>query len=128
MTQFQQSLNKDIDGQKITATYENNEWVTPVRARQAGVTDFKVNSVTVLSTAVELKADVATMSGRYQMIVYPPTAGTIYWGKSDVSIATGAPLNAGDAPLSFDFFPTISLPIYAVSDGTNRTVKVVEAK
>jgi len=96
--------------------------------RESGVTDFKANAVTVISTPTELKADVAKLESRYQMIIYPPASGIIYWGKSDVSSATGAPLSAGDPALVFNFNPLIPLGIYAVSDGTDRIVKVVESK
>lgn len=128
MPQFNHPLNKDADGQKVTATYENGEWVTPVRVRPAGLSGFDNGAVTVTTFPVELKAKDTVMSNRYQMIVYPPPAGTIYWGGIDVSSANGIPLNAGDPPLTFDFFANVPISIYAVSDGTNRTVKVVEAK
>jgi hypothetical protein len=93
-----------------------------------GIKDFAVGAVTVTGTQVELKAGATAMHQRWQLIVYPPDAGTIYWGKSGVTSATGAPLNAGDAPLTFDMYPDTMVPIYAVNDGTDRTVRVVESK
>lgn len=93
-----------------------------------GIKDFANGAVTVTGAQIELKAGVSAMPQRWQLIVYPPDAGTIYWGKSGVTSATGAPLSAGDAPLTFDMFPDTMLNIYAVSDGTNRIVRVVESK
>jgi hypothetical protein len=93
-----------------------------------GIKDFAVGAVTVTGTQIELKAGAIAMHQRWQLIVYPPDAGTIYWGKSGVTSATGAPLNAGDAPLTFDMYPDTMVPIYAVSDGTDHTVRVVESK
>ena len=93
-----------------------------------GVRDFANGAVTVTASQVELKAGSTAMAQRWQLIVYPPTVGTIYWGKTGVTSSTGAPLSAGDTPLAFDMYPDTMLPIYAVSDGTNRDVRVVEAK
>jgi hypothetical protein len=93
-----------------------------------GVRDFVNGAVTVTATQVELKAGATALGQRWQMIVYPPTLGTIYWGKSGVTSATGAPLSAGDNPLTFDMYPDTMVPIYAVSDGTDRNVRVVESK
>jgi hypothetical protein len=93
-----------------------------------GVQDFENGAVTVTATQVELKAGATAMHQRWQLIVYPPTVGTIYWGKSGVTSSTGAPLSAGDSPVTFDMYPNTMVPIYAVSDGTNRDVRVVESK
>ena len=79
-------------------------------------------------TVTELKAGASRLSGRYRMIVYPPSAGTIYWGPTDVTSADGAPLTSTDDPVVFTFDAATAVPIYAVSDGTLRAVRVVEAK
>lgn len=130
MTQYNQPLNKDVDGQKITATYENGEWVTPVRARQAGIIDFAHNVVNVIvgGGATEAKAGSTALDKRYQMVIYPPSVGTVYWGTIGVNLSNGLPLTAGDAPLGFDFSPDVYVPIFLVNDGTNRSVRVVELK
>lgn len=87
-----------------------------------------VNALTVTTGQVELKAGSSDLAGRKQLIVYPPAAGTIYWGSSGVTSSTGAPMTSTSQPLSFTFNPNIYVPLYAVSDGTNRTVQVVESK
>jgi hypothetical protein len=92
-----------------------------------GIYDFRTDAVTVTATAVELKAGTSALAGRKQMIVYPPTVGTVYWGTSSVTSATGAPLAAGDDPLEFNF-ANDDVKVYAVSDGTDRSVRVVESK
>lgn len=87
-----------------------------------------VNALTVTTGQVELKAGASALTGRKQLIIYPPAAGTIYWGSSGVTSSTGAPMTSTSQPLSFTFNPNIYVALYAVSDGTNRTVQVVEAK
>ena len=80
-------------------------------------------------TEAELKAGATSLPGRYRMIVYPPAAGTIYWGATGVTSADGAPLASTDDPVVFTFDGSATaVPIYAVSDGTERAVRVVEAK
>jgi hypothetical protein len=101
---------------------------TEIPIRSSGLADFTNGSVTVTSTQVELKVGTSPMSGRKQMIVYPPSSGTIYWGKSGVTPENGAPLSAEDDPLIFDFNPNVPISVYAVSDGTDRIIKVVEMK
>lgn len=96
--------------------------------RGAGIQDFRTGQVTVTATEVELKAELTAMSGRKQLIVYPPSAGTIYWGKTGVTSTSGAPLAAGGQPVVFDFDPNVAIAVYAINDGTDRTVKVVEVK
>lgn len=97
--------------------------------RSAGLSQAPVTgAVTVTATQVELKAGTTRLTARKQMIVYPPMAGKIYWGPSGVTVATGAPLAAGDPPVVFDFDPSVDVAIYAVNDGTDREVRVVEAK
>jgi hypothetical protein len=101
----------------------------PLPIATVGLTVAPVNNSLVVTTAqVELKAGTAALSGRKQMIVYPPSAGTIYWGATGITTSTGAPLASTSQPLIIDFDPTIYVPLYAVSDGTDRTVQVVELK
>lgn len=87
--------------------------------------DIATGSLTVISTAVELKVGAFALVNRKQIILHPPSAGTIYWGKSDVTSATGSPLSSGQQPIYFDV-DAGSPALFAVSDGTNRTVRVVE--
>lgn len=111
-----------------TSNLGNSTQATNTLHIKQGVRDFVNGAVNVLSTQVELKAGITALHQRWQMIVYPPSVGTIYWGKSGVTDATGAPLSAGDNPLTFDMYPDTMVPIYAVNDGTNRDVRVVEAR
>ena len=91
---------------------------------QGTLSDLKTTAVTVTSTQTELTAG---LSGRTQLICYPPDVGTIYWGAYGVNSGTGAPLKSGDQPIEFNFADN-TLKIYAVSDNTNRTIRVVESK
>lgn len=87
-----------------------------------------VGAVNITAVQVELKVGSLILEGRRQLIVFPPTAGKIYWGPTGVSSSNGAPLATGDAPVIFDFDDTIAIHIYAVNDGTEREVRVVECK
>lgn len=92
-----------------------------------GIEDFVTGALTITATAVELKVGASVLTGRKQLIIYPPTAGTIYWGASNVTSANGAPLTVGDLPLEFSF-ANDTVKVYAVSDGTDRNIRVVESK
>lgn len=96
----------------------------------SNVTDYVSAKLTVTSSVIELKAGSTAMSGRKQLIIYPPTVGTIYWGKlADVQVGNGVPLSAGGSTVTIDIDPTNPPPApYAVSDGTDRTVYVMEVK
>lgn len=131
------NMIKDLSGKTYVPQYFNpitNQWeavegdVGAQSVQLPPVTDFRNGAVSVGSVTIELKADTTALSGRRQLIVYPPTAGTIYWGTNTVTTLNGAPLNAGDAPLVFDFSPSKPVSIFAVSDGTNRDIRVVESK
>lgn len=99
-----------------------------IPTRQAGTTSLANGVVTVGVAQTELKVGASPLAGRTQLIVYPPAAGTIYWGATGVTAANGAPLAAGAAPIAFSLDPLTPLSIFAINDGTNRDVKVVEAK
>lgn len=87
------------------------------------LTNMSTGVITVTTGQIELTNG---MSGRKQLIIYPPSVGTIYWGMSGVTSGTGIPLAAGGTPVVFNF--AISFQVFAVSDGTNRNVSVVESK
>lgn len=98
-----------------------------LKMEMTGLTEHPiVNVLTVPATEVELKAGGIRLTGRKQLIIYPPSAGSIYWGASGLSSSNGAPLKSTDPPLVFDISGDFS--IYAVNDGTNRDIRVVEAK
>ncbi|WP_410514738.1 Ig-like domain-containing protein [Paenibacillus sp. BR2-3] len=84
--------------------------------------NLKTNAITITSAPVELKT--GKLTGRKQLIVYPPDTGVIYWGSASVTERTGAPHKSADSPLKFIIGDNVK--IYAVSDGTNRSVRVVE--
>ncbi|MCM3598709.1 hypothetical protein M4D55_23400 [Metabacillus idriensis] len=120
-----QNLNMNITGQaqdlKVSLSGSNGE--LPVKA--VPIKDMAIADITVTGTAAEIKAGSSALANRKQIMLYAPSAGTIYWGKSGVTSATGLPLAAGSAPLILDV-DSSSPKLYAVSDGTNRTVKVGE--
>ncbi|MGE7954914.1 hypothetical protein [Lysinibacillus xylanilyticus] len=92
-----------------------------------GLSNFKTGVMTVTGVATPVKIGASILANRKQLIMLPPTAGTIYWGHdSTVTAATGIPLSATDGSVSFDIKSDSRLAIYAVSDGTDRQIKVVE--
>jgi len=95
----------------------------PVKAPP--IKGMAIASITIGSTATELKAGASPLANRKQIMIEAPSAGVIYWGASGVTAATGFSLAAGSQPMYFDV-DSASPKIYAVSDGTNRTVKVGE--
>ncbi|MGM0882593.1 MAG: hypothetical protein ACQEXQ_16320 [Bacillota bacterium] len=111
---------------KTTDSYEFQEGANgaPFVHLTGDLTDFTTAAITVTGAATELTA---ALANRNKLIVYPPSVGTIYWGTSGVTAANGAPLSAGDLPVEFSFANT-ALKVYAVSDGTNRSVRVVDSK
>lgn len=129
MTQYAKQVNYDSNGIAVTARVVSDRWVQDTVAYQQPISaDPVILSVTITSAQVELKAGTVSLVNRLQMIVYPPTSGAIYWGANGLSVGTGAVLNSTDTPMIFDFDPDIPIHIYAISDGTNRAVKVVEIK
>ncbi|WEG14160.1 hypothetical protein PU629_07285 [Pullulanibacillus sp. KACC 23026] len=109
---------------------------SPIDPRSApGLKGLATGSVTVGSSPVELRAGTAQLSGRRQMIVYPPDSGTIYWGNANVTIDNGAPLVGGKTadganindPIIFDFDPSYPYSVYAITDGSSSvSVRVAE--
>lgn len=99
-----------------------------IPTRNAGTTDVITAQLTIGATATVLQVGASPLAGRTQLILYPPTAGTVYWGASGVTPSTGAPLAAGGTPVVFSLDPSVPLSVYAVNDGTSRTCPVVESK
>lgn len=109
---------------KVTTSDPNTG--DPIDPRTSpGIKGLVTGSVTVGSSPVELRAGTAQLSGRRQMIVYPPDSGTIYWGNSNVTTSTGAPLNSTDDPIVFDFEPSSPYFVYAITTGS-ANVRVAE--
>lgn len=98
---------------------------TPLHTQAQPLRNLLTGSLTVTSTAVELKVGAARMSGRRQVILYAPSAGTVYYGTSGVTSGTGLPISAGQEEIYFDVDDS-SPALFVVSDGINRTVKVGE--
>lgn len=123
-------LNESVDSfnRKISTAARDDGTGNPITDVEVKnqMKAFETNAVTVTAAAVELKAGATTMAGRKQLIVYPPDAGTIYWGNSGVTAATGAPLKAGDLPIEFNVSEIVK--VFSVNDGTDRSVRVVESK
>lgn len=92
-----------------------------------GLSNFKTGVMTVTATATSVKIGASTMTKRKQLIMLPPSEGTIYWGSDPtVTASTGIPLTAGDGNVTFDIKPSSNMSIYAVSDGTDRVIKIIE--
>lgn len=112
------------DGVSLAGATIPDSQAVPVR--NAGTTALATASLTVLAKT-ELTTGDVNLVGRKQLIVYPPSSGTLYWGNDGVTVSTGAPLVAGDSPLVFDFDPTNPLKIYGISD-VSVSIRVVESK
>jgi hypothetical protein len=124
----QKNMLRDASNHFIPQYWDGNDFqplqdLSKVYA-QSTTTAFQTGAVTVTSTPTKLSVG---LTDRNQVILYPPDVGSIYWGTSTVTQSTGAPLKAGDSPMEFDFKDT-TLNIWAVSDGTDRTIRIVESK
>ncbi|TXK25806.1 hypothetical protein FVD41_04450 [Bacillus amyloliquefaciens] len=93
--------------------------------RDPGFSSFKTDKFTVTSTAQKVTAGI---TDRTALTIYPPTEGTIYIGNSTVTADTGIPLTAGDKPFSVPVAAGKTLYVYVINDGTDRDVRVFEAK
>ncbi|MGE7114945.1 hypothetical protein [Lysinibacillus sp. NPDC047702] len=92
-----------------------------------GLSNFKTGVMTVTGAATSVKIGTSAMAKRKQLIMLPPSDGTIYWGSDPgVTASTGIPLTAGDGNVTFDIKPSSNMVIYAVSDGTDRVIKLIE--
>jgi hypothetical protein len=126
--QLSVSANYTADGKPTAAIEEGGKLVTPVKIN-GGLTQAPViNTITITATQIELKAGATALDGRKQLIIYPPDAGYILWGVTGLTADTGAKLAAGGSPVTFDIDPDCIVHLYAISDGTDRQIKVVEAK
>lgn len=111
------------DTTKVIISASNT--TVPVEINGGGIEQLVTNSLIVTSTKVELKTGETALTNRKQIMIYPPAAGTVYWGNSAVTKDNGAPFNTGDEPMVFDVNPS-SPRLFVVSDGTDRTIRVVE--
>ena len=96
--------------------------------RPAGVSNFAINVITIDSdtTPVELKAGAEILNDRREIQIYPPDAGIIYIGESDVTTSTGLPLASDDPIMTIHLNSNETKRLYAINDGTNRDIRVVE--
>lgn len=112
------------DGQ--TPVSSSNPLSVTGLVKSESISGLDTAALTITSTAKELKVGTVTMVGRKQLFLYPPATGKVYWGTSTVTSATGIPLVAGDSPVEFVINDKVK--VFAVSDGTDREVRVVETK
>ncbi|MED4816424.1 hypothetical protein [Bacillus atrophaeus] len=96
-----------------------------VNEKDLGFSSFKTDKFTVTSTAQKVTAGI---TDRTTLTVYPPSEGTIYIGNSNVTADTGIPLAAGEKPFSVPVAEGKTLYVYVINDGTDRDVRVFEAK
>ncbi|QHM88759.1 hypothetical protein DXY21_02833 [Bacillus velezensis] len=127
----------DFDGVKSSARDDGNGGlVTDIHLKsqekplqvdfpQAGFSSFKTDKFTVTSTAQKVTAGI---TDRTALTIYPPAEGTIYIGNSTVTADTGIPLTADDKPFSVPVAAGKTLYVYVINDGTDRDVRVFEAK
>ena len=101
--------------QKVQLTGSN------LALRQTIVTGAK----TVASTAAEIFAGGSRLAGRHAMVITNVGVGHVYIGASGVTTNNGFPLFPGDT-IRIDFNPASNVPVFAVSDGANINVRVVE--
>lgn len=80
---------------------------------------------TVTSTAAELFAGSSRLSGRHAMVITNTGNNTVYIGASNVSASNGFPVFPQDT-IRIEFDPQSSVAVFAVSDGPNVEIRVVE--
>ena len=80
---------------------------------------------TIASTAAEIFAGSSRLAGRHAMVITNVGVGHVYIGASGLTTNNGFPLFPGDT-IRIDFNPASNVPVFAVSDGANINVRVVE--
>lgn len=108
-------VNQLSGDQKIQLTGSN------LTLRQTIATGAK----TIASTAAEIFAGSSRLAGRHAMVITNGGVGHVYIGASGVTTNNGFPLFPGDT-IRIDFNPESNVPVFAVSDGANVNVRVVE--
>lgn len=86
---------------------------------------FVTGAKTVTSTAAEIFAGSNRLSGRHAMVITNTGNNTVYIGTSTVSASNGFPVFPQDT-IRIEFDPQSSVAVFAVSDGPNVGVRVVE--
>lgn len=79
------------------------------------------SATTVTTTAIAIPATAAT--GRRTMLVFNNGTVTVYLGASNVTVATGYPLQAGDEK-SYDLDAKVTL--YGITDSSTADVRTFE--
>lgn len=81
---------------------------------------------TITATAAELFAGGSRLAGRRKMIIKNEDAALRFRiGPSSVTQQNGFPMEPG-AVVEISFDPSVSVPIYAISEGANLSVAVME--
>ena len=120
-------MGRDPDGKAKMINVDENGNVkaqlngSNLALRQTIVTGAK----TVASTAAEIFAGSSRLAGRHAMVITNVGVGHVYIGASGVTTNNGFPLFPGDT-IRIDFNPASNVPVFAVSDGGNVNVRVVE--
>jgi len=120
-------MGRDPDGKAKMINVDENGNVkaqlngSNLALRQTIVTGAK----TVTSTAAEIFAGSSCLAGRHTMVITNGGVDHVYIGASGVTTNNGFPLFPGDT-IRIDFNPASNVPVFAVSDGANVNVRVVE--
>lgn len=133
MSYNSKTLLKDANGHPIpqyydasTDSYQPLGYSQNVYTQPLPVKDFAINTLTVAATQIEVKAGVSPLANRKKIMLYPPDTGSVYWGKTGVTVATGVPLTAGQQPLVMDV-DSKTPKLFVIGEAeTSTAIKVVE--
>lgn len=84
---------------------------------------YKTGTLTVGTTAVELKVDASAASKRETVIVYNDSNTTVYFGPSTVTTSNGQPLKKNQRMI---MNISENLPIYFIAESADNTIRIQE--
>jgi hypothetical protein len=127
MADYAQPLNRDVNGIKTSSEYNSLEWASKVSVAGEIITSAPAVGVkTVTATAAEIFAGASAKANRRKLILKNEDSVLRFRvGPSSVTQQNGFPVEPG-AIIEFQFDPAVAVPIYAISEGANLNVAVME--
>jgi len=127
MINYAQGLNSDVNGIKTSAEYNGLEWASKASIAGEIITAAPVVGMkTITATAAEIFAGASRRANRRSMILKNEDPVLRFRvGPSSVTQQNGFPVEPG-AVIEFQFDPAVVVPIFAISEGANLNVVVME--
>jgi hypothetical protein len=124
---YPQALNQDVNNIKTSAEYNGLEWAGKVSAVGEIITaPLVVGIKTVTAVAAEIFAGASAKSNRRKLLLKNENAILRFRvGPSSVTQQNGFPVEPG-AVVEFQFDPAIAVAIYAISEGAELNMAVME--